>query len=76
MIKHLQLAALISLVVTLCTFLYGAIAGYMNNYRMIIEVENRVAIIEAYRGRVTARYTFSMMKTAKSSPIGVFLQDS
>lgn len=54
MIKHLQLAALISLVVTLCIFLYGAITGYMNNYRMIIEVENRVAIIEAYRGRVTA----------------------
>lgn len=54
MIKHLQLAALISLVVTLCVFLCGAIAGYKNNYRLFMEFENRAALIEAYRGRVTA----------------------
>ncbi|KOO15881.1 hypothetical protein AKJ18_06945 [Vibrio xuii] len=54
MIRLLTLTAVVVSLATFAAFMYGASVGYASNYKMVINHQNRSAIIVAYRGRITA----------------------
>jgi|GEM_PF-3380097 len=54
MARILTTTALLLSITTFALLTYSASLGYISNYKMVIEHENRTAIIVAYRGRITA----------------------
>lgn len=57
MTRLLNLTAITLSLLVITLFLYSAKTGYISNYKMVIETENRRAVIISYRGRITGLHT-------------------